>query len=132
MKFIEEQGAYACEVGVSEHLTDKDSLGDKEKAGLAAGGVVEPDPVADLITQTGAPFLSHACREHAGGEASRLQDHGTARAKDPGIEEHLRDLGRFSRTGGGLHDETVPLTESRDDRITQFLDRQIGAADCFP
>ena len=123
MKFIEEQRSHAAQIRVAQHLADKDSLGDEEKAGLTARGVVEPDPVADLITQTAAPFLSHARREHAGGEAPRLQDHGAARAKDPGIEEHLRDLGRFSRAGGGFHDETVSPAERRDDRLAQFLDR---------
>jgi hypothetical protein len=47
-----------------------------------------------------------ASGQEAGGESARLEDDNFPVAEQPVVEQHLRNLGRFSRAGRCLQDQT--------------------------
>ena len=123
MELIEEEGADAFQIGIPQHLPDKNPLGDKEEAGCGAGGIIQPDAVAYLVADPAIAFLGHTGGEHASGKSSWLKDDGATRTQNSRIEKHLGYLRRFSRTRGSFHDQAVAAGQFGDDSFAKLLDR---------
>ena len=128
VEFVEEDRVDAAQRRVGQHLAQQDAFRDVLDAGARARDVVQPDAVADFLTQRGVTLPGDAGGEHPGRQATWLEhDDAPAFAEQAGVEEHLRNLRGFARAGGGLEDQPATarrIAQGGDKRAFQFVDWQ--------
>jgi hypothetical protein len=81
--------------------------------------------VSDRLAQLFSPLLRHPARKHAGRHAARLQHNDLTRTRHDAVEEHLRDLRRFARTGRGTKDQTRLGFRRLDDAVLNLVNGQL-------
>ena len=127
VELVEDDDADAAQFVIGEHLPEQYPLGDKADARLRGANFVEPDLVTHFVTEFSVALLGHAGGEHPGGEPSRLEHDDLAVAREPVIEDDLRDLGGFAGAGGRLQDEPRIFLQRGHDGGFEIEDGQ-GAA----
>ncbi len=111
MKFVENKSAHPVQFRVLYHLPQQHPLGHVANPGPARDTALEAYLIADLLPQCGGTLLGHTRRQHPRCQTPRLQYHHFPRSQQPALQEHLRHLGRFARTGRGLNYQ--PLSTAR-------------------
>ena len=127
VELVEDQGGDAGEGRVGEHLAQEDAFGDVLDAGAAAGDVVQPDAVTDLLTDPAVAALARdPRRQHPRGESAGLEyDGATVRTEQTGVEQHLRNLRGLAGAGGSLEDDAARAGfQAGDEVVRKFVDRE--------
>jgi hypothetical protein len=103
VKFIEDDGGYPFKAGIVEHTAEEDTFRHVKDAGIRSGEAFEPDLVPDFATGRDPPLSSHTAGEHTGRDTTGLQDNDlTGSSSQDVIEQHLWNLGGFTRSSRGL------------------------------
>ena len=129
VKLVDDDAADVAQFGVVEQQAQHDAFGDVDQAGVPAGDVVEAHLIADFLAEPRVAFLGHPLRQHARGDAARLQDDAAlARLEEARVEHELRHLGRFARTGRRLDQQVgqAGIAQAADHGVADFKDGQRG------
>ena len=128
VKFIEENRGDGTQLWILNELAQQNSFGDEADPGAVGSDVFEANLVADFVTEPAVALGRDTGGEQAGREPARLEDHDLTVAKQSMIEEDLRDLGRFSRAGRRLDDETGLFFKLCDNPMFKLKNGQILAS----
>ena len=126
VKLVEDDHADAAEAGIGEHLAQEHALGHEANARPGGADAVEPNLVPDFLAEPRLSLKGDARREHPRRQPPRLEDDDLASAGKAVIEEHLRNLRRFSGAGRGLEDEPGVLSQRIDQRGFELEDGKIA------
>lgn len=112
VEFVEDHRADIGESAVVLEPAQQDAFSDEADAGLTAGAIIEADLITHFSTGLGRAFRGDAGGHASGRDAAGLQNDNHFLVSNSGVEEHLRHLGGFSRTGGSNKDESVSGLQS--------------------
>ena len=126
MELVEHHDADVVEIAVILEPAQQDPLGDEAQPRGPGKMVLETDLVPDFAAELAVPFPRHPRGDGARCDPARLEDDDALVAGQPGVEEHLRHLGRLAGAGGRDEDELVAFGEHADDIGVQLPDRQIA------
>jgi hypothetical protein len=81
--------------------------------------------VSDGLAQLFSPLLRHPARKHAGGHAARLQHNDLTRTRHDVVEQHLRNLCRFSGPSRGAKNQARLRLRRLDDAGLNLVNGQL-------
>ncbi len=131
MEFVKDDHTYPWQGFVFLHLAQEDPLRDIEDARLLRGDVFQAILVAHLLAQIHAALFCHALGQQPGGDPARLEHDDAAilcasEIGQPIVQEKLRHLGRFPRSGGGLKNNPSVRAKGLGQFRTDLADGQSG------
>ena len=126
VEFVEQDCGDAGQVRLRKHLAQKDAFGlELDARGGAADGL-EADLVADFAAELDAAFLGDALGQQARGEAAGLEHDGLAGAQRAQVDQHLRHLRGFARTGRRGQDDPPRAFQRGGQIVADGVDGQHG------
>jgi len=124
VKLVEDEGRDAAQLRLVDHLAQEQAFGNEADARVGAGGVFEPNLVADLAAERSLSFPGNTRGQESRREPARLQDYDLPVAQKAAVEQHLRNLGGLPRTRGGGDNEPPSFPEARHYLVFDVVDWQ--------
>ncbi len=108
VNLVDDDRGDARQRGGSEQPAQEKPLGQKVKAGVRTGDLVEADRVADRRSRPFPELVGHTDGGQSGGQPARLEHPDLPLPARVDVEETSRDAGGLARTRWRLDDDRAP------------------------
>ena len=125
VRLVDDERVVAEQLPVAGHLGEQDAVRHHLDQRAVAGGVGEPDLVADRGAQLGAELARDPLRDRAGRDPARLGVPDLPGHPPAELEADLRQLGRLPRAGLPGHDHDLVVPDGRRDLVPPLADREL-------